>query len=265
MQRPDCASNTQHSREFHRTRRLLVLTASALGLLACLCGCSLLDSKSPADTGQSDINTGTSIQDPEDGEARTSTRGADKQELASISQLAEDHEKFAARLQRLENIVLLAGNNQSAALGNNYLNPAVRYGSDAATGTLASRPIEPDVITQPMEGMPATGKTRVSTAVTPAVQEEPVTAQVPAPPRPAGNTGNWAINLGSYSNRKIAERMLEKFHRQDVAAELVTAMVNNRTMYRVRIPGFQTRQTAVAHAESLQQRLGLADVWIKKM
>jgi cell division protein FtsN len=222
----------------------LAITVTALGLIACLNACSLLDSKSTANA----------------------SRGQDEQGPASIDQLIDDHEKYEARLQQLEDIILLAGNYQSTVPGNNSLDPAIRAGSVHSAGSLASRPIEPVVIMQPMEAMPAPGKTRVSTAVTPAVQEQPVTAQLPAaPPRPAGNTGNWAINLGSYSSRKVAERMLEKFHRQDIAAELVTAVVNNRTMYRVQIPGFQTRQTAVAHAESLQQRLGVADVWIKKM
>lgn len=243
MQRPDCAHNTQGSRKFHHTSNVLVTAASALGLVTCLNACSLLDSKSTANA----------------------SRGEDEQGPASIDQLIDDHEKYEARLQQLENIVLHAGNYQTAANGNNSLDPAIRTSSAASAGSLASRPIEPVVIMQPMEEMPAPGKTRVSAAVTPAVQEEPVMAQLPARPRPASNTGNWAINLGSYSNRKIADRMLEQFQRQDIAAELVPTVVNNRTMYRLRIPGFQTRQTAVAHAESLQQRLGVADVWIKKM
>jgi cell division septation protein DedD len=210
------------------------------------------------------MSAGTHVQDPNGAEAQAAS-GAGEREPASISQLAEDHEKFEARLQLLENIVLHAGNYRPAANGNNSLDPVVRTSPAASAGSLASRPIEPVVIMQPMEEMPAPGKPRASMAVTPAAEEQPVMAQLPAPPRPAGNTGNWAINLGSYSSRKIADRMLEKYHRQDIAAELVTAVVNNRTMYRLRIPGFQTRQTAVAHAESLQQRLGVADVWIKKM
>jgi len=265
MQRSDCANNTEGSREFHHTSRVLVFTAGALGLIACLNACSLPGSKSPVDAGQSDINAGTRIQGPDDGEMHTATRGSDNPEPASIGQLIADHEQYEARLQRLEDIVLRAGDYQSTTPGNNYLSPVVRTSPAAFTGPLASRPIEPVVIAQPMEELPATGQTRVSAAVTPAVPEAPATAPVPARHRPAGNTGNWAINLGSYSSRNTADRMLEKFHRQDIAAELVTAVVNNRTMYRVRIPGFQTRQTAVAHAESLQQRLGLADVWIKRM
>ena len=58
--------------------------------------------------------------------------------------------------------------------------------------------------------------------------------------------------------------MLAGFRRQDIDAEQVRAVVNDRTLYRVRIAGFDTRQAAIRHAQSLQGTLDIEDVWIMR-
>jgi cell division septation protein DedD len=217
------------------------------------------------------MSSDTPVQDPDNGQSHNAARstddnGAENPGLASIKQqLMRDHDKYEERLRKLESIILLAGNNLSVVPGNNYPDPASRTSSLAAAGQFVSRPIEPDVITRPVARLPESNTMRAETAVTPATQDPPVKARMPERPRPAGKAGLWAINLGSYTNKKVADRKLEQYQQQDIAAEQVTAVVNNKTMYRLQIPGFQTRQSALSHAESVQEMLGLTDVWIKKM
>ena len=81
---------------------------------------------------------------------------------------------------------------------------------------------------------------------------------------PAARSGNWVINLGSYANRQVAERMLAGFRQLDIDAEQVSVVVNDRTLYRVRIAGFETRQAAIRHVKSLQGTLDIEDVWIMR-
>jgi hypothetical protein len=84
-----------------------------------------------------------------------------------------------------------------------------------------------------------------------------------SPPRQAG-TGDWIINLASYASESIAARKLADFRRKGVTAEQSVASVNGKTIYRVRITGFDTRKAATVRAESIRQQLGLKETWITR-
>jgi DedD protein len=77
-------------------------------------------------------------------------------------------------------------------------------------------------------------------------------------------TGDWVINLASYASEAIAARKLADFERKGVTAEQVAATVSGKTIYRVRIAGFDTRKAATARAEAIRQQLGLAETWVTK-
>jgi cell division septation protein DedD len=77
-------------------------------------------------------------------------------------------------------------------------------------------------------------------------------------------TGGWAINLASYASEGIASRKLADFNRKGVSAEQVAATVKGKTIYRVRVAGFDSRKAALAQAESIRQRLGLKEIWVTK-
>ena len=83
------------------------------------------------------------------------------------------------------------------------------------------------------------------------------------PPRQSG-TGDWVINLASYANESIAARKLADFESKGVNAEQSVASVNGRTIYRVRIAGFDTRTAATVRANSVRQQLGLKETWITR-
>ena len=58
--------------------------------------------------------------------------------------------------------------------------------------------------------------------------------------------------------------MLADFERKGVNAEQAVASVNGKTIYRVRISGFDTRKAATVRAKSIRQQLGLKDTWITR-
>jgi len=82
----------------------------------------------------------------------------------------------------------------------------------------------------------------------------------PAQPRP----GRWSVVLGSYSSKKIANRMLGKFKGKGIAAELQTVRVEGNTMHRVRVPGYRTKVAALSGADDLNKQSGIDGAWITK-
>jgi cell division septation protein DedD len=240
---------------------------AVITLLVSLGACSVLDSKR-AGYGQLDIPDSESGQTPVDGRTRTPARAvaraaAGQQGLESmVEQLIEEQQQYEARLQALEAIVL---HGYPLVPADGYPGAGMPDSSAATAERLVSVPIEPDVITRPVR-QPASpaGASRVSRTTPPSEPDSVSVEPAPVRSQSAANRGQWAINLASYTSRSIAERMLARFRQQEIAAELVTAVVNDATVYRVRITGFESRQAAFQHAESLQERLGIGDVWITR-
>lgn len=110
------------------------------------------------------------------------------------------------------------------------------------------------------------------TAVSPLPDPVPetVAAANPAPePKPAplqtGNTtGDWVVNIASYTRQKTATRYVAELQQAGIPAEKVEVTVNGRHIHRVRVAGLATRSAARARAGALKQELGLPDIWIGK-
>ena len=79
-----------------------------------------------------------------------------------------------------------------------------------------------------------------------------------------GGQGDWVINIGSYLRERIAAGKLAEFREQGVTAELVTATVRGKTIYRIQVPGFASRAGARDHARQVQATLGLEETWIRR-
>jgi len=122
--------------------------------------------------------------------------------------------------------------------------------------------------------MPAESTMEIA-ATEPAVLES---AQVPAPtseaaseqktlgsaqtetPVPGKPTGPWQVNIESYFTAGRADRRLTELR----AAEQTIAEVNGKTVYRLGVPGFESRKTAQAQGELLKQQHGLNSIWVNK-
>jgi hypothetical protein len=81
---------------------------------------------------------------------------------------------------------------------------------------------------------------------------------------PVAKTGDWVINLASYTWRSTASRKLALFKQQGVDAEIFEVMINDKPMYRIRVTGFESSRSARAEIPAVEQKLHLEGVWISK-
>ena len=79
-------------------------------------------------------------------------------------------------------------------------------------------------------------------AATPAVSSSPVAT-------PARTSGRWAVQVGTFSHRELAERMVKQVRARGFT--VVAAGPDDRGLYRVRSAAFSTR----ASAEALRQKM----------
>jgi len=115
----------------------------------------------------------------------------------------------------------------------------------------AARPIEPVVVAR-------------DNVVLQLPQSEPKQQSKPAPAAVQGKQGDWIINISSYVYEKTAARKLEEFRKQGVTAELVSATVRGKTIYRVQVPGFDSMAEASSQARRVRETLGLEETWIRR-
>ena len=81
---------------------------------------------------------------------------------------------------------------------------------------------------------------------------------------PVAKTGNWVINLSSYTWKATANRKLALFQQQGVDAEVFEVMIKDKPMYRIRVTGFENSRAAKAEIPKLEQKLDLEGAWISK-
>lgn len=74
--------------------------------------------------------------------------------------------------------------------------------------------------------------------------------------------GNWSINVGTFSDRRSAEKLLAKVQGIVERAEIQTITADNRSLYRIRAIGYRSRRAAELQAQSLQAAIGLSGLWI---
>ena len=83
-------------------------------------------------------------------------------------------------------------------------------------------------------------------------------------PEPASKSGDWSINLASYTKESTAATMKSLFLDKGVAADQVIATVNGKTYYRLQVTGFETREAAIKQSTTIKEQLGLEETWITK-
>ena len=71
--------------------------------------------------------------------------------------------------------------------------------------------------------------------------------------------GYWVINIASYVREKTAARKLAYFQQQGIAAEQAKATVNDKTIYRVQVAGFDSLAAARVSAREIGDQLGIED------
>jgi hypothetical protein len=76
--------------------------------------------------------------------------------------------------------------------------------------------------------------------------------------------GDWVINLASYTSPAFVRKKQAEFVRAGVTVEQAQAVVKGRTVYRLRVPGFETFEAASARAAGIRAQPGLRDTWITR-
>ncbi len=84
------------------------------------------------------------------------------------------------------------------------------------------------------------------------------------PLMPVAKTGNWVINLASYTWKSTASRKLALFQQQGVDAEIFAVTINDKPMYRIRVTGFENSRQAKAGIPAIEKTLDLEGAWISR-
>ena len=139
----------------------------------------------------------------------------------------------------------------------------------------------PEVTTEqgvaPLDNNQAMEQAEETTAVTvtgadsatnaPEVSAEPsneTVAAVTPVVTPVAKTGDWVINLASYTWKSMASRKLALFQQQGVDAEIFAVIINDKPMYRIRVTGFENSREAKARIPSIEEALDLEGAWISR-
>jgi hypothetical protein len=111
-----------------------------------------------------------------------------------------------------------------------------------------------------------TSKSRLPVPADPAREHMPPAKQAHTTGKPdklaPEDRGNWAINLASHTSRSIAEKKMTEFRNKGVHAQMTSAIVRGKLMYRLQVVGFKSFVEAKSAAPSITQRLNLKDAWI---
>lgn len=148
--------------------------------------------------------------------------------------------------------------------------PPAPVEAEPANAALASESTPPlnqaPAVESPPEIAPAVSASRAATAAdsppaAPPASPEPVrsspAAAVSTPPataRPAANAppaGAWAVQVGAFGERANAVQLASRVSDYGFAAQVSEYRSNGRTMHRVRVGGFATREQADAARSSL--------------
>jgi hypothetical protein len=141
-------------------------------------------------------------------------------------------------------------------------NPIVGESLPAGTMTKETAAV-PEADTRQAAAPPANAQEETTRTPPKAVAAAADGVQPDNAPSDAGS-GGWVINLASYARESIAAQKLADFKRKGVNAEQTVATVNGKTIYRVRIAGFETRKSAAERAETVRAQLGLKETWITR-
>ena len=96
--------------------------------------------------------------------------------------------------------------------------------------------------------------------------EEPAPAPTPEPAEPAPtppssgaemSAGDWFVQVGSFGNQDNALGLKERLEDHEYPALISEYHADGTTLHRVRVGGFDSRETAESVLEALQERMGL--------
>lgn len=103
-----------------------------------------------------------------------------------------------------------------------------------------------------------------SASAQPASSPAPAAAPITTGTATAAPTGSWFVNFGSYAREDIAREWAGRLDPDNGEAVLVSAEVNGKTLYRVRVVGIDNPDTAERIARQLEAAYSLPRLWVGK-
>ncbi|MGH8553601.1 MAG: SPOR domain-containing protein, partial [Methylococcales bacterium] len=76
--------------------------------------------------------------------------------------------------------------------------------------------------------------------------------------------GDWSVNLMSFPDEAVAKKQVENMSRKGISAAIQRTNISGKNWYRVRIPGFKSKQEAQDYSESVVRKLGLSGTWVSR-
>ncbi|MDH3448884.1 MAG: SPOR domain-containing protein [Gammaproteobacteria bacterium] len=78
----------------------------------------------------------------------------------------------------------------------------------------------------------------------------------------ATRDGRWQLVLISLTNSKPAEQALTEFHQKGFAVQRISVVRNGRTLHRLVLPGFESKEAALNARVRIEELLGINDAWV---
>lgn len=96
-------------------------------------------------------------------------------------------------------------------------------------------------------------------AVKPVVEETAATTS-----KKTAATGGWSVNLISLSNESDAKQELQRLRNLGIRAEQQRVEQDGRVWFRLRVPGFTSRDGALAYIKTVEDKAGVTNAWVGK-
>ena len=127
--------------------------------------------------------------------------------------------------------------------------------SDTVRGLEAQLEAQQQALAKPEPAPPAAATAR----------PKPTPAPAAAPAKPvatASAAGDWFVNFSSYSQRAAADGWAAKLKPSSGRAVVTTGSKDGKTVYRVRVIGLASRDSAQKVAAQLESQYGLSKLWV---
>ena len=135
---------------------------------------------------------------------------------------------------------------------------------EASAMVATPKPIEASISAEQAEDATVAAMAEAdSVTVAPEVSEEQSNTRV-AMVTPVAKTGDWVINLASYTWKSTADRKQVLFQQQGVDTEIFAVTINDKPMYRIRVTGFENSREAKAGIPAIEETLDLEGTWISR-
>ncbi len=139
--------------------------------------------------------------------------------------------------------------------------PVFKYEPKENTNTIPKeeQPASRPVITQPEEKSAEPVKTDKTLANVEPTPETQVNNS-----EPSGESTGWGLQVGIYSSKDAAEAEMRKFLRQRMRTEVFQKVINNEMLYAVVIGNYNSKESAEAAKQIVQQQCSCTPIVFKK-